>query len=175
MNPRENLEKLKDILRRPRYLLLSFSVALGALMFYSLFNNAGILERYFSEGNFSLAVSLIPSISARYFQTLPTAEILLVITISCLIGLNITLAAFRLLELSEFGRENASSLTGAAVATFAPACTACAGAVVGLTGASSLIAIIPFSGYSIRIAAILLLMASTVYTLNQLGTKACKI
>lgn len=175
MNFRKDLEKLKDILKRPRYLLFSFSISLLSLAAYSLFNNASIIERYLLEGDFSLALSLMPLISARYFQTLPATEILLVVTISGLIGLNLTLAAFKLLELSEFGRENATSITGATVATFAPACTACAGVVVGLTGTSSVIAIIPFSSYSIRILAILLLLGSTVYTLQQIGIQACKI
>lgn len=171
----EKLEKLENIIRRPKYLLLTISLSSISLAGYSLFNNFSLIEEYLRESQYSLVVSLIPSISARYFQTLPAAEIMLVTTISLLVGLNITLAVFRLLELSEFGRENASSFAGAALATFAPACTACAGAVVGLTGISSAIALIPFSGYSIRILAIILLAGSTIYTLNQLGTKACKI
>lgn len=175
MNAKENLQKLKDILRRPRYLLFSISLSIISLIAYSIFSNAGLLERYILEGDLSLALALAPGISLRYFQTLPKIEILLIIVISGLIGINITLAAFRLLELSEFGRENASSITGAFIATFAPACTACAGAVVGLTGTSSIVAMIPFSGYSIRILAIIFLLASTIYTLNQLGRKACKI
>lgn len=171
----EQLEKLAGILKRPRYLSISIIFSLTALAIYSLINNTSVLGKYILEGNLSLALALIPEISARYFETLPISEIFLVTTICILIGLNITLAVFRLLELSEFGRENATSITGAAIATFAPACTACAGAVVGLTGASSTVALIPFSGYSIRIIAILLLISSTTYTLQQIGLQACKI
>jgi hypothetical protein len=171
----EQLEKLGGILKRPKYLSISFLLSLVALTAYSLVNNFSVLSRYIIEGNFSLAFALIPAISIRYFETIPNAEIVLVIAISALVGLNITLAAFRVLELSEFGRENATSVTGAALATFAPACTACAGAVIGLTGTSSIIALIPFSSYSIRIAAILLLTGSAIYTLDQIGLKSCKI
>lgn len=175
MNLRKDLEKLKNILKKPKYFLLSFSISLLSLAAYSLFNNASIIERYIIEGDVTLAFSLMPSISARYFQTLPATEIMLVVAISGLIGLNLTLAAFRLLELSELGRENAASITGAAIATFAPACTACAGAVVGLTGATSAVALIPFPGYSTRILALFLLAGSIVYTLQQIGLQACKI
>ncbi|QKQ98703.1 hypothetical protein GKQ38_04220 [Candidatus Nanohaloarchaea archaeon] len=171
----EQLEKLAGILKRPRYFSFSILISLTALTVYSLLNNFSVLSRYILDGDFSLVFALIPAISIRYFETLPSAEILLVVTISALVGLNITLAIFRLLELSEFGRENATSLTGAGIATLAPACTACAGAVVGLTGISSAVALIPFSGYIIRILAIILLAGSTVYTLNQIGLKACKI
>ena len=172
---KEELEKIIDIHRRPRFLA---STALISFLFYSIYalaRNSSILRQYATSGDPILALSLIPSLVSDFGKTVNTEGLLFASTIAILVGLNITTVIFRLSELSELDRKSAGSLGGLFVAFLAPACTVCAAGVVGVAGSTSLFALLPLGGLEIRILSIILLLWALYYITSQIGRKACKI
>ena len=172
---REELEKIVNIHRRPQFLASTIFISFLFYSGYALARNSSILRQYATSGDIILALNLIPGLISDFGNTVNTEGLLFASTIAILVGLNLTVAIFRLSELSEIDRKSAGSIGGLLVAFLAPACSACAAGVVGAAGSTTLFALLPFGGLEIRVIAVALLIGSAYYTANQIGRKACKL
>lgn len=174
MSVRRELGKLQDIFQRPQYVLVTVVVATGAFAVYTLLLNYQLLLSLVASGNIALLARLTPALVLGYSETVGTTTLLFTATISAAIGVNFALVTFRLVELSVFGREDASSLGGMAVAVVAPACPACATAIFAVAGLTSVFSILPFNGTEFKVLALLLLVGSAFWMLSQINQRVCE-
>lgn len=172
---KEEIEKIVDIHRRPRFLASTIFITFLFYSGYALARNFSILQEYATSGDLTLAMSLIPGLVSDFNNTVNNEGLVFASTIAILVGLNATIAIFRLLELSELDRRSVGSLGGLFVAFLAPACSACAAGVVGVAGSTSLFALLPLGGLEVRVLSVVLLLWALYYTTSQIGRKACKI
>lgn len=171
---RQESRKIRDVLRRPRYVLITLLAAVAMFVFYALLLNYQLLWSTLLAGNISLLASLTPTLVGGYVGTTTTVSIIFTTLISLAIGVNVALVVFRLVQMSTFGREGASSIGGMILAVVAPACPACATAIFAVAGFSSFLALLPFNGTELKALSLLLLGGSALWIASQIDKKYCE-
>lgn len=175
MDVRSDIRTIQDVLSTPRYAALMTVIAVLSFTVYSLLLNVGLLSSLFAAGDYMLLVTMIPLLVSGFIKSTTLFSLFMLAITSLMIGANLSLAIFRLLEMSEFGREGAGSIGGVALATLAPACPACATTIFAVAGLSSLFAVLPFKGTEIKVLAVMFLAGSAVYTARQIDREVCKL
>lgn len=175
MDVRSDIRTIRDVLTAPRYAALVTVIAVVSFTVYSLLLNVGLLTSLFGSGQYMLMLTMIPLLVSGFIKSTTILSLFMLTITSVMIGVNLSLAVFRLLEMSEFGREGAGSIGGVALATLAPACPACATTIFAVAGFSSLFAILPFGGTEIKVLAVMFLAGSAVYTARQIDREVCQL
>lgn len=166
--------KTGSVLYTPRYLAFAALTAGAAFTFYALLLNAGLLLSTVARGDIGLLTQLVPALVLGYGQTTTMFSVAMTTVISVLIGVNLALVVYRLVELSSFGREGASTLGGMTIAVLAPACPACATALFAVAGLSSVFALLPYNGTEFKVLAVFLLLGSAYWITAQIDQQVCE-
>lgn len=175
MDIRSDVRKVADVLRRPRYAVFATVVAVLSFVIYSILLNVGLLSSLIGTGDYVLAVQMVPLLVSGFVKSTTIISLVILAVTVVMIGINLAVAAFRLAELSSFGKEGAGSLGGVALATIAPACPACATSIFAVAGLSGVFAVLPFKGTELKILAVLFLAGSVLYTARQIDDEVCRL
>ncbi len=175
MDVRSNLRTIADVLTAPRYAFLVMVVAVLSFTVYSLLLNVGLLTSLFGSAQYGLFLTMVPLLVSGFIKSTTIFSLFMLTITSIMIGVNLSLAVFRLIEMSEFGSEGAGSIGGVALATLAPACPACATTIFAVAGLSSLFAVLPFGGTEIKVLAVIFLAGSALYTASQIDREVCQL
>lgn len=167
--------KIVDVLKRPAYGLFAGLIAITSFVVYSLLLNVGLLSNLFWAGDYLLFLQMIPLLVSGFIKSTTIISLVILSVTAVMIGVNLSLAVFRLMEMSAFGAEGAGSIGGIALATLAPACPACATTIFAFAGLSSLFALLPFGGTEIKVLAVIFLAGSALYTADQIDSEVCKL
>ncbi|MFB6208799.1 MAG: hypothetical protein ABEJ56_01525 [Candidatus Nanohaloarchaea archaeon] len=169
------IEKIAGILSRPLYFSIAAISTITSFMFFSLSTNSSAIFIYFRKGNFTLLSKLIPDLINGFILSSSLISLILTLITSVLIGLNIVLAAFRLVNASQLNKSDIGSIPGILTSIVAPACPACATTFLAFAGFTSLYALLPFNGILFKVVGILLLSGSALYTFTQIDRERCKL
>ncbi|MDY6770622.1 MAG: hypothetical protein SV186_01550 [Candidatus Nanohaloarchaea archaeon] len=169
------LRKTASVLKQPRYALLGVVVAGLSFAIYALLLNLSLLSTLVEAGQYGLALTMVPRLISGFVMSTTILSLAMLAVTSLMIGLNVSLATFRLLELSSFGKEGAGSVAGMVVAVVAPACPACATTIFAFAGMTSVFAVLPFKGTELKVLAVLLLAGSAYYTARQIDSEVCEL
>lgn len=123
--------------------------------------------------NFYSKLNLISIFYIGSFQTVAGIDLLLLIIVAALFGLNLgmVIKKYRFIR----NQPNLGITIGSGIISLAAAgCASCGLSVMSLIGLGSALAILPFGGLELYLLAIIILFASLLYNLNSLY-KACKI
>jgi hypothetical protein len=172
---RTELRKIGSVVKQPAYLAAGVAAAGLTYLFFALSLNYGLLWGALSGGQFDLFLSLVPPLVKGYPGMITSFSLLMSVLISLALGLNVAVALFRLIELSEIGRQGVGSIFGMGLAVLAPACTACATAVFAVAGMTSLFALLPFNGIEIKMLAFMSLLGSIIWTSRQIDQEVCEL
>lgn len=150
-------------LRSPGYIMIGLFFSLLAFCLYPLLLNYNILSSTAFSGNWKLFFRMMYLLVKGYPSTTPPLSLFLTGAISLAIGVNLTLALYRLFRMSTVGREEASSLGAILLSMVVPACPVCATSVLAIAGLPSLFGILPFGGIELKVLALLWLIGSGLW------------
>lgn len=163
---KENLFQILSALRNPLY----FSViAFGTILSYSLyaiFPNSSLLFSTINLNPIGLPELILHTVTG-FSGSVSSTVLLLSVAVSVAVGFNIALVLDSLLQSK--ASNSLGSVAGASVAGIAPACAACTAGAVSLAGISIPIGLLPFQGIEINVFALILLVFSAFYLVDQNG------
>lgn len=172
------------VLSLPKYTLLAVSYALLTLSVFVFARNLDILQQVILSGEIPLTarlqifVEMFPGIGSAY----TTEQTVLLVTTAALVGVNLTLITYHLLEHRGSLRGGSGSVGGVVLGTLGAGCASCGSAllvgVLSLFGASGVLAALPLDGLEFALLALVLLVLSIYWTAEGLrgGTiRGCPI
>lgn len=172
------------VLSLPKYTVLAVSYALLALSVFVFARNLDILQQVILSGEIPITarlqifVEMFPGIGSAY----TTEQTILLVTTAALVGVNLTLITYHLLEHRVSLRSGSGSVGGVVLGTLGAGCASCGSAllvgVLSLFGASGVLAALPLEGLEFALLALVLLVLSIYWTAEGLrgGTiRGCPI
>ncbi len=168
------LRKVASVFRDPRYAVLALVTAVLTYSTYAILLNRSVLLSAAGSGDIGLLLTLVPTLVTGYAQTTSTLSIAMTAVTALLVGVNVGVVVYRLIELSGVGREGLGTAGGVAVAAVAPACPACATAIVAVAGASTVFGVLPFHGAELQVAGIVVLAGSAAWITAQIDKDYCE-
>ena len=132
--------------------------------------NSSLISSYIFELNFSVLISLIPSLVAGYHNATAPFVLLTTVTTSLLVGINMALLS------QVMTKEGATGgLTGTLLSMTVSGCAACTTGVISLAGASIGVSFLPYNGLEINMLGIGLLGYTALHISEKDRQKFCKI
>lgn len=173
---------LRSVLTGPFYALLAAASGALALTLVVVSRNYDVLRDFVVFGELSVAarfefmLDLYPFVGPVY----STVEGALLVGIATLIGVNVAMVAYRLVESTLVAREGADGVAGAALGTLGAGCAACGTAVIGgalgAVGVGGGLAALPYGGLELLTAAVAVLALSTYALARAIASdEACPI
>lgn len=172
---RRHAAVIASVLRDPKYTAFGAVAAGVAYTFLAVFLNIDLIGSALLSGDVELAASLSWAMATGYHVSTKTSIVVLTVLIAAGIGMNVMLAAYRIVELSAVGASEAGSLLGIGVGTLAPACGSCATSLLAVVGGASLFSMLPLGGIEIHLLSLALLGGSAYWVTSQLHKKHCEI
>lgn len=171
----ECINGLKKIFGSLRYFCLFFLLSFLILTGFAVWNNIDLMNTIIFTRGFSLLDRLVIFFSQFpiYNSIKPLPYDLSIISVSVLIGLNITIFIRQYAENRINIRGSASSGLGTTVAVLGAGCVACGtaflGGVLSLFGLSGALVLLPYGGKEIIWISILLMILATYINSRELG------
>jgi hypothetical protein len=154
------------VLGVPRYAVLALAAAVVGLTLFVYTLNAGLINALVLGGSLpvenrvGILLNLYPVISPTAYTLVETAVLLVV---AGLVGVNIALVAYHLLEHASL-RGGTGSAAGVVLGTLGAGCAACGSTVLAgllsLFGATGLLALLPLDGLEFALASLAVLALS---------------
>lgn len=154
------------VLGVPRYAVLALAAAVVGLTLFVYTLNAGLVNALVLGGSLpvenrvGILLNLYPVISPTAYTLVETAVLLVV---AGLVGVNIALVAYHLLEHASL-RGGTGSAAGVVLGTLGAGCAACGSTVLAgllsLFGATGLLALLPLDGLEFALASLAVLALS---------------
>lgn len=172
------------VLSIPWYAVLTLIYGVVALSVFVFARNLSILQQIILFGNVPVTARL--RILAEMYPGLGTAytpeQTLLLVTTAALVGVNLTLVTYHLLEHRVSLRGGSGGVGGVVLGTLGAGCASCGSAllvgILSLFGASGVLAALPLDGLEFTLFALVLLVLSIYWTAEGLrgGTiRGCPI
>lgn len=177
---REALTRTAEVLRQPRYALLTLAVWAAVLLAVGVsvqWRNIGVVA---TSAPFDLRtrMRLIVSLIAGPQTTLDEGAIAAVTLLAGLFAVNVALNAFAARGGGGTGRV-ASGLWGFAVGTLGIGCAACGsfafGGFLTVAATSAVVTALPLGGKEFLLAGIGVMLVATYRTMASLGRKTCPV
>ena len=167
---RSNLSNIWERISTLRSAAVVGIASLTSYFLLAIMANSSIVSSYFFELNFSVLISLIPSLVAGYHNATATFVLLTTIATSVLVGINMALLT------QVITKEGATGgLTGTLLSMTVSGCAACTTGVISLAGTSIGVSFLPYNGLEINILGISLLGYTALYISEKDRQKFCKI
>ena len=162
------------VLSLPKYTVLAVSYALLALSVFVFTRNLDILQQVILFGEITITARLqifaemFPGIGSAY----TTEQTILLVTTAALVGVNLALTTYHLLEHRVSLRGGSGSVGGVVLGTLGAGCASCGSAllvgVLLLFGASGVLVALPLDGLEFALLALVLLVLSIYWTAEGL-------
>lgn len=169
------LNSIKQVLRRPQYLILITTITGTLLAFAIWLPNLHLLTSTFHSDVLSLAqktnlsFSLLGGLATNFT---PLSRVI-TITISLLFGLNVALAVFYFRTRLTLGRETGASLGGLILGLLGVGCASCGSVVIttllGLSVSASVLGLFPLKGQEFGLLGIAFLLFSIISIARKLA------
>lgn len=117
---------------------------------------------------FLTKISLITSLIGGIFTSISPLDLLLLFITSLLVGINIYLGIKTINLLENNGKVKVSIGGSAVIGLVTTGCASCGFSLFSILGLSATFSFLPFHGLELHITAIILLIVSVIYMLNQL-------
>ena len=154
------------VLGVPRYAVLALAAAVVGLTLFVYTLNAGLINALVLGGSLpvenrlGVLVNLYPAVSPTAYTV---AETVVLLVVAALIGVNVALVAYHLLEHASL-RGGTGSAAGVVLGTLGAGCAACGSTVLAgllsLFGATGLLAALPLDGLEFAFASLAVLLLS---------------
>lgn len=163
----ENILKVLNIaILKPSNLVVAILSAVVSYCLLAIFSNLNVLIDAFSSGNMSLFFTLSKSMVLGFPGTLSTFNLFLTFVLSILIGINIALVFNNLRKGILFDKSQSGSVIGVLFAPVVSLCSVCVTGI-GLAGFSISLALLPFGGLELTFIAILMLVISIFWMIEN--------
>ncbi|MBI2451896.1 hypothetical protein HYV50_02335 [Candidatus Pacearchaeota archaeon] len=167
----------KKIFSNFRYVLF---LGITAFLFYflnGLIANIRNIESFYNILGFSGALKAVFISSLLFSKNITLLTFIGTIILSLLFGMLITLLVYRfkVIKSASGNKFGLASSVGLFFGLAAPGCAVCGVGLISLLGFSSALAILPFEGKEILLAAIVLLAFSVARISEKLYTPVCEI
>ena len=163
----------QEILNLKSILLITVLAALFILLSLIIINLQSLLSIAQSTYPFFTKLNIMMIILLGSFSTTSMLDIILVIIMGILFGVNMTLVINKFSMLKRRGNLRIMFGTGV-ISVLAAGCASCGLSFASLIGISAALAILPFRGIELYFLAIGILLISLYFNLNQI-IKVCKI
>lgn len=158
-----------------------FFITIASFVYFAvstLILNYRLLLITFSQNSpLSYKFSLIYSLLTGALTAFSTADQILLLVTALLVGANLLLIIKTLTKLEQQKKKINLSVGGSAILGVVVAgCSSCGFSVISLLGLSASLSFIPFGGMTLHLVAIILLIASAIYSLRTLHFEIfCKL
>ena len=167
---RSNLSNIWERISTLRSAAVAGIASLASYFLLALMANSSLISSYIFELNFSVLISLIPSLVAGYHNATAPFVLLTTVTTSLLVGINMALLS------QVMTKEGATGgLTGTLLSMTVSGCAACTTGVISLAGASIGVSFLPYNGLEINMLGIGLLGYTALHISEKDRQKFCKI
>jgi hypothetical protein len=169
---------LKRVFRQVRYTVFAVGIALVVLSASLLLPNLGAITQVFGTSGISwqMKASFLFSLYGSLFTNFSLLSGLNLLLVAVFFGINITLLVYYIRRQQTVSRNTGvhmSSLGGLVSGIFGIGCAACGSVIVtsllGMFGASGLIALLPFHGAEFGLLGVVLLVSSIWYLIKKIN------
>lgn len=149
------------VFSRPKYSLLAIFLAMALFLGVNFLVNWRLLSG-FVLGNFPLSnkITVLSGLAQGSLLNNTTETFFSFAVVSLLIGVNVSLFAYRIRHSGLDKKAGASGILGGFFGLFAAGCTACTLSLVAFFGFAGLFALLPFRGFEVWALGIAVLMLS---------------
>ncbi len=170
----ESMNVWRFVFRQPKYLVLTFIVAIGFYILNALIANLSNIFVWSRTLGFYGTVRFIATLTFGFHHTITQLTLVTLVCIGLATGMLLSIIICKF-QMSHQVRNNASfiSSVGVFLAFLVPGCAACGVGLVALLGFGSTIANLPFQGSEISLLAIFFLFFAIFKVSNEFFK--CKI
>ncbi len=148
------------VLRQRRYAFIAILIAIAYYAFNVFVTNIKVLGTSLSIG-FGNALQFYIILLGGYWETVPVSSFISTIILGVLVGTLFSLILFKTLALNSIDNMGALGSVGIFFGILAPGCAACGVGVFSLLGISAAsLSFLPFGGFELSLAAIVILLYS---------------
>ena len=175
---KERFQLIIQILRQPRYLLLTLSLALVIFLVSLLLANLKTMLHFvFSDVSLSSKLILIAGFLKGIFIASSTLALLEALLLAVLVAITFSILMFKICALRQTSAQDAgASLLAVLTTTTVTTCPSCGISLLSLLGVGSAVAFLPFQGRELLALSILILFFSLYHLAGSLSDcQPCKI
>ena len=175
---KERFQLIMQILRQPRYLLLTLSLTLIIFLAILLLANLKTMLHFvFSDVSFSSKLMLIAGFLKGIFTASSTLALLEALLLAVLVGATFSILMFKIYTLRQTSAQDAgASVLAVLTTTTVATCPSCGISLLSLLGMGSAVAFLPFQGRELLVLSILILFFSLYHLAGSLSDcEPCKI
>ncbi len=175
---KERFQLMFKVLRQPRYLLLTLSLAMIVFLASLLLANLKTMLHFvFSDVNFSSKLILIAGFLKGIFTASSTLALLEAVLLAVLVAATFSILMFKMYALRQTSAQDAgASVLAVLTTTTVTTCPSCGISLLSLLGVGSAAAFLPFQGRELLALSIVILIFSLYHLAGNLrNCNACKI
>lgn len=168
---------LKEAFSKPQYMFLSLSIAVLFFAINVVLPNSKTLLEIFAAQGIGAGGRFLLVLLEGSFGSMTVASAIILITISCLLGIVISLIAYKIKVNKVFSMRGGKATTiGAVLGVAAPGCASCGIGVLSVFGLTGSLAVLPLKGAEIGLLSVALLLTAAASLATRISEgNSCKI